>query len=78
MKDVIIGIRYEEMEIVNQGLPHIEFMIFSIELTGEQTIVTSKIGSNYFTFCEDKDYESDFDITVNIKLYITKHYYSIS
>ena len=53
-------------------------MIYSIELTGEQTIVTLKIGSNYFTFCEDKDYESDFDITVNIKLYITKHYYSIS
>lgn len=78
MKDVIIGIRYEEMEIVNQGPPHIEFMIYSIELTGEQTIVTSKICSNYFTFCEDKDYESDFDITVNIKLYITKHYYSIS
>ena len=72
MKDVIIGIRYEEMEIVNQGPPHIEFMIYSIELTGEQTIVTSKMDSNFITIREDKDYESDLDIPINIKLDVTK------
>ena len=47
-------------------------MIYSIELTGEQTIVTSKMDSNFITIREDKDYESDLDIPVKIKIDITK------
>ena len=47
-------------------------MIYSIELTGEQTIVTSKMDSNFITIREDKDFESDLDIPINIKLDVTK------
>ena len=72
MKDVILGIRPEDMEIVNNEQSHIQAMIYSIELTGEQTIVTSKMDSNFITIREDKDYESDLDIPVKIKLDITK------
>jgi len=74
MKDVILGIRPEDMEIVTQDPSHIQAMIYSIELTGEQTIVTSKMDSNFITIREDKDYDSDLDIPVKIKLDITKSF----
>lgn len=74
MKDVTLGIRPEDMEIVTQDPSHIQAMIYSIELTGEQTIVTSKIDSNFVTIREDKDYESDLDIPVKIKLDIKKSF----
>ena len=72
MKNVILGIRPEDMEIVNNEPSHIQAMIYSIELTGEQTIVTSKLDSNFITIREDKDYESDLDIPVKIKIDMTK------
>ena len=72
MKDVILGVRPEDMEIVNNESSHIQAMIYSIELTGEQTIVTSKMDSNFITIREDKDFESDLDIPINIKLDVTK------
>ena len=72
MKNVILGIRPEDIEIVNNEPSHIQAMIYSIELTGEQTIVTSKLDSNFITIREDKDYESDLDIPVKIKIDITK------
>ena len=74
MKNVILGIRPEDMEIVNNEPSHIQAMIYSIELTGEQTIVTSKLDSNFITIREDKDYESDLDIPVKIKVDITKSF----
>jgi len=74
MKNVILGIRPEDIEIVNNEPSHIQAMIYSIELTGEQTIVTSKLDSNFITIREDKDYESDLDIPVKIKVDITKSF----
>ena len=67
-KDVILGIRPEDMEIVQKGTSHLEATLYSIELTGDQTIVTSKMGSNFVTIVEDKDFESDLDLPVKIKL----------
>ena len=66
------SVRPEDMEIVNNESSHIQAMIYSIELTGEQTIVTSKMDSNFITIREDKDFESDLDIPINIKLDVTK------
>ena len=74
MKNVILGIRPEDIEIVNNEPSHIQAMIYSIELTGEQTIVTSKLDSNFITIREDKDYENDLDIPVKIKVDITKSF----
>ena len=74
MKDVILGIRPEDMKIVYDEPSHIQAMIYSIELTGEQTIVTSKMDSNFITIREDKDYENDLDIPIKIKIDITKSF----
>ena len=67
-KDVILGIRPEDMEIVQKGTSHLEATLYSIELTGDQTIVTSKMGSNFVTINEDKDFESNLDLPVKIKI----------
>ena len=67
-KDVILGIRPEDMEIVQKGTSHLEATLYSIELTGDQTIVTSKMGPNFVTINEDKDFESNLDLPVKIKL----------
>jgi multiple sugar transport system ATP-binding protein len=56
------------MEIVQKGTSHLEATLYSIELTGDQTIVTSKMGSNFVTINEDKDFESNLDLPVKIKL----------
>ena len=74
-KDVILGIRPEDMEIVQKGTSHLEATLYSIELTGDQTIVTSKMGSNFVTINEDKDFESNLDLPVKIKLDKAKIYF---
>ena len=56
------------MEIVQKGTSHLEATLYSIELTGDQTIVTSKMGPNFVTINEDKDFESNLDLPVKIKL----------
>ena len=67
-KNVILGIRPEDMQIVNHGDGQIEAVIYSVELTGDQTIVTAKLGESDLTVREDKDYEGTIDQAVNIKL----------
>ena len=74
-KDVILGIRPEDMEIVQKGTSHLEATLYSIELTGDQTIVTSKMGSNFVTINEDKDFERNLDLPVKIKLDKAKIYF---
>ena len=38
-KDVILGIRPEDMEIVQKGTSHLEATLYSIELTGDFTFI---------------------------------------
>ncbi|MGD9067138.1 MAG: ABC transporter ATP-binding protein, partial [Desulfobacterales bacterium] len=64
--DVLLGIRPEDMKIVSSGQSHLEAVLFSVELTGDQTIVTAKLGDDYFTVREDKEYEGTIDQRVKI------------
>ena len=67
-KKVILGIRPEDMKIEENGESHIEAVIYSVELTGDQTIVTVKLGESDITVREDKEYEGVIDQTVKIKV----------
>ena len=73
-KNVILGIRPEDMQIVNQGDGQIEAVIYSVELTGDQTIVTAKLGEADLTVREDKDYDGTIDQPVRINLDESKIY----
>jgi multiple sugar transport system ATP-binding protein len=66
--DVLLGIRPEDMKIVSSGQSHLEAVLFSVELTGDQTIVTAKLGDDYFTVREDKEYEGTIDQRVKIRV----------
>ena len=70
--NVVLGVRPEDMEIVSDNNFPFEAKIYSIELTGDQTIVSLKIGSNLITMKEDKDYENELDQIVKIKLNMEK------
>ena len=70
--NVMLGVRPEDMEIISDNNFQFEAKIYSIELTGDQTIVSLKIGSNLITMKEDKDYENELDQIVKIKLNIEK------
>lgn len=66
--DVILGTRPEDVKIVHHGESHIDAILFSVELTGDQTIVTAKLNDSYFTVREDKEYEGSIDQPVKIRL----------
>jgi len=65
---VILGVRPEDMKIVENGESHIEVVLYSVELTGDQTIVTAKLGESDITVREDKEYEGVIDQSVKIKV----------
>ena len=68
LDDVLLGIRPEDMTIVSSGQSHLEAVLFSVELTGDQTIVTAKLGDDFFTVREDKEYEGSIDQQVKIRV----------
>ena len=65
---VILGIRPEDMSIVEGSEYDFEASLYSIELTGDQTIVTLKSGSDLITIREDKEYENELNQNVKIKI----------
>lgn len=67
-KDVILGVRPEDMKIVSAGKSHIEAILYSVELTGDQTIVTAKLGDDNVTVREDKEYDGTIDQPVKIRV----------
>ncbi len=66
--DVLLGIRPEDMKIVSSGQSQLEAVLYSIELTGDQTIVTAKLGDDYITVRESKEFEGGIDQRVKICL----------
>ncbi len=67
-KSITLGVRPEDMQIVEDGAGQIEAVLYSVELTGDQTIVTAKLGETDLTVREDKDYDGAIDQAVHIKL----------
>lgn len=67
-ENVILGVRPEDMKIVENGEGQIEAILYSVELTGDQTIVTARLGETDLTVREDKDYGGAIDQTVQIKV----------
>ena len=67
-QNVILGIRPEDMSIVEGSEFDFEASLYSIELTGDQTIVTLKSGTDLITIREDKEYENELNQNVKIKI----------
>ena len=53
-KDVVFGVRAEDLALVEQSDAAIQGDVFTVELTGESTLVTLKLGSQFITAKADK------------------------
>lgn len=73
-KNVILGVRPEDMRIVDNGESQLEAVLYSVELTGDQTIVTAKLGETDLTVREDKEYEGVIDQPIKIKVDVSNLY----
>ncbi len=73
-RDVILGVRPEDMQIVTQGRSQLDAVIYSVELTGDQTIVTAKMEDDYVIVRENKEYDGAIDQPVKIRVVESKVY----
>ncbi len=67
-ENIILGIRPEDMQIIANGESQIQAMLYSVELTGDQTIVTAKLNEIDLTVREDNDYSGRIDQMVQIRV----------
>jgi len=73
-KNVILGVRPEDMRIVDNGESQLEAVLYSVELTGDQTIVTAKLGETDLTVREDKEFDGVIDQPIKIKVDVSSVY----
>lgn len=73
-KDVVLGVRSEDLIVVESGQGDINSPIYSIELTGENTLVTVLIGKQHVIARADRFYRNEIDAPVGIKVN-TEHAY---
>lgn len=62
----ILGFRPEDAEIVNAGAGLFDAVVYTAELTGEQTLVTVQKGETHLTVKMGKEFEADIDQTVGV------------
>ena len=62
----VLGVRPEDMQIVADGTAHITGQLFSIELTGESTLVTVRCANQLLSLRADKDFTAPIDSEVGI------------
>ena len=64
----ILGVRPEDMALVNGDAAHFSAPIYSVELTGEVTLVTVQLGEDFVTIRADKDFAGEIDDQINIRI----------
>jgi multiple sugar transport system ATP-binding protein len=66
-KDVVMGFRAEDADIVKPGSGLFDATVFAAEPTGDVTLVTLVIGKENLSVKMPKDYDVDFDKTVAVR-----------
>ena len=65
---VILGVRPEDVRLVNGGGGHFSAPIYSVELTGEVTLVTVRLDQDFVAIRADKDFNGKIDDTVSVQI----------
>ena len=72
---VILGMRPEDMAVVEDAREaHMTAPIYSVELTGESTLVTFRLGGETIVVRADKDFDRPIDSEVHIRVDPAKTY----
>ena len=64
----ILGVRPEDVALVNGEGAHFTAPIYSVELTGEVTLVTVRLGDDFVAIRADKDFAAEIDDAVNVRI----------
>jgi len=66
-RDIVLGIRPEDAEIVEAGHGAFDATVFAAELTGDVTLVTTSVGEESLAVKMPKEFEADFDSRVAVR-----------
>jgi multiple sugar transport system ATP-binding protein len=66
----VLGVRPEDAHVVAPRAPdaHLTALIYSVELTGESTLVSVPVGDRLLTLRADKEFAGDFDQEIGVRL----------
>jgi len=67
-KGVVLGVRPEDTVIDNGDGGNFSAPIFSVEMTGEASLVNTKVGDNFFSIRADKDFVGEIGKKVNVRI----------
>jgi multiple sugar transport system ATP-binding protein len=74
-RSVVLGVRPEDTEIVKGDRGHFSAPIYSVELTGEVTLVNVSLdGDNIFSIRADKDFVGEINKNVNVRINLNKFF----
>ena len=65
--DTTLGFRPEDAEVVDAGQGLFDAVVYAVEMTGEQTLVTIELDEAYFVIKMPKDYETDINSQVGVR-----------
>jgi multiple sugar transport system ATP-binding protein len=72
--NVVLGIRPEDMSIAAAGQGHINSKLYSLEPTGDQTLVTAFAGSQLVVVKGARDFRQNIDTDIGIRFDTTRAY----
>ena len=64
----VLGVRPEDVTSANGDGAHFSAPIYSVELTGEATLVTVRLGEDFVAMRADKNFAGKIDDTVNVRI----------
>ena len=69
-KDAVLGVRPEDAHVVppNDATANLTAPIYSVELTGESTLVSVPAGDRLLSMRADKDFSGDFDQQIGVRI----------
>jgi multiple sugar transport system ATP-binding protein len=71
---VTFGIRPEDVSVVAKGKGHVNTLLYSLEPTGDQTLVTVRLGENLLVARADRDFRQAIDTPIALNFDVPRGY----
>ena len=66
--EVILGVRPEDADVASGDAAQIKTTLFAVEPMGDHTLITTRIGTDFFTAKVDRDFRQDIDSPIAIRV----------
>ncbi len=71
---VTFGIRPEDVSVVKKGKGHVNALLYSLEPTGDQTLVTVRLGEHLLVARADRDFRQAIDTPIALNFDVPRAY----